>query len=289
MTMTMRAPAKINLSLHITARRSDGYHELESLVAFAGAGDLLAFVPGETLSLRVSGPTAPAAGREDDNLVMRAARELAARVEGLRAGAFHLVKRLPVGAGIGGGSSDAAAALRLLALGNGLRFDDPRLFEAAGRVGADVPVCVQPRARFMRGIGERLGPPLSFVPLAAVLVNPGVHLDTREVFRQLGLRPGETCVEQGDARDLEGCAPSERLAALAEARNDMQDAARSIAPVIGDVLAVLARTPANRLVRMSGSGTTCFAIFDDCRAASRAARSIRRDHPSWWVKSTVLR
>ena len=189
--LSERAPAKINLTLHIIRRRDNGYHELKSLVAFAGCGDTLTFTPGEALSLAVDGPTAQAAGAGDDNLVMRAAREAAVRIEGLTLGAFHLTKRLPVAAGLGGGSSDAAAALRLLARANDIALDDPRLLEAARAVGADVSVCLGARACVMSGAGEVLGVTLKLPPLFAVLVNPGVALPTKNVFGRLGLAAGE--------------------------------------------------------------------------------------------------
>lgn len=287
MLLTDRAPAKINLSLHVVRRRDDGYHELESLVAFTGAGDVLTLRPGPELSLSCSGPTAGAAGATDDNLVLRAGRALRDRVEGLTLGAFHLTKRLPVAAGIGGGSSDAAAALRLLARAGGLAPDDPRLFEAARVTGADVPVCVDPRARMMRGIGERLGPALGLAPLAAVLVNPGVALESRAVFGRMGLRPGQDHAPAphpdvgGDGGSL--------LDTLRRTRNDMEDAAGVLAPVVPHVLAVLGAGRGCRLARMSGSGSTCFGLFPDCRAAGRAAKAIRRSHPDWWVKATLLR
>jgi 4-diphosphocytidyl-2-C-methyl-D-erythritol kinase len=155
------APAKVNLTLHVLGRRPDGYHEIESLVTFAGLGDRLTFRPGERLALAVSGPTGAAAGASEDNLVIRAARALATRVDGLRLGGFALDKQLPVAAGLGGGSSDAAAALRLLAQVNGLSLDDERLRAAAQATGADVPVCLDPRARMMRGIGEILSDPMT--------------------------------------------------------------------------------------------------------------------------------
>jgi hypothetical protein len=188
--LATRAPAKINLSLHVLGRRADGYHELESLVAFAGVGDTLSLTPDEPLSLTMEGPTAPRAGPLDNNLVLKGARHLVQRRHGLRLGAFRLVKRLPVAAGIGGGSSDAAAALRLLARLNGLSLDDPAVLDAARATGADVPVCLAARARFMRGVGERLGPPLKLPRMFAVLVNPAVPVETAQVFGALGLSPG---------------------------------------------------------------------------------------------------
>lgn len=284
-----RAPAKINLTLHITGRRPDGWHDLESLVAFAGCADLLRLDPGAALALSVDGPTGAAAGPDADNLVLRAARHLAARVPDLRTGHFHLTKRLPVAAGIGGGSADAAAALRLLAQLNSLSTDDPRLMEAARETGADVPVCVAARARVMSGTGEKLGEPLDLPPLFAVLVNPGVPVETRLVFGRIGLSPGQSaCVPPHPA--VTGlAAPPDVLALIRRCRNDMEDAASVIAPAIAQVLGVLAVAPGCRLARMSGSGASCFGLFETCRAAARAARVLRRDHPGWWVKATVLR
>ena len=181
-----RAPAKVNLTLSVLGRRADGWHELDSVVAFAGCCDWLAFEPAETLSLTIAGPTAAAAGPTDDNLVLRAARALAERVPRLRLGRFHLRKGLPVAAGLGGGSSDAAAALRALAAANGLAPDDERLFAAAAAVSSDAPVCLCPSARSMAGRGERLGPALGLPPLPAVLANPGVAVATPAVFAALG-------------------------------------------------------------------------------------------------------
>jgi 4-diphosphocytidyl-2-C-methyl-D-erythritol kinase len=287
--LTGRAPAKINLTLHVLGRRADGYHELESLVAFAGAGDSLSFEAGEDLALTVSGPSAASVGPEADNLVLRAARELARRVDGLRTGSFHLVKRLPVASGIGGGSSDAAAALRLLARHNGLAITEQPIIDAARATGADVPVCLDPRARMMAGLGERLGEPLTPKPVFAVLVNPGVAVETHAVFSRMGLQPGETAGSRPHPRIAASAEASALFAVLTKARNDLEDAACSIAPVIVDVLAVLRAAKGSRLARMSGSGATCFGLFENCRQAARAARAIRRTHPGWWVKSTVLR
>ncbi len=287
--LAARAPAKINLTLHIEGRRADGYHELQSLVAFAGAGDFLTLAPGEEFSLRLDGPTALAAGDGGDNLVAKAERALRAEKPGLRSGAFHLTKRLPVAAGIGGGSSDAAAALRLLAQANGIAADDPVLLEVARKTGADVPVCLAPRGKMMSGIGERLGDTLRLPPLFAVLVNPRQPVETKAVFAKLGLKPGENYSigphpAIGDAMDFESL-----VRALKKGRNDMEDAACVLAPVIGHVLAVLGGARGCRLARMSGSGATCFALFGTCRQASAAARAISAGHPEWWVKPTLLR
>ena len=287
--LTTRAPAKINLTLHILGRRTYGYHDLESLVAFTGAGDTLSLAPSAALSLQVNGPTAPAAGDGDDNLVLRAARYFAERIEGVTLGAFRLDKRLPVAAGIGGGSSDAAGALRLLARANGLTADDPRLYAAARATGADTPVCLAPRARMMRGAGEHLSEPIGLPALPAVLINPGVPVETRAIFARLGLQPGQR--RDGAAHPLvhAGMSAEDFWSALAKGRNDLEDAACLQAPVIVDVLAVLRAARGCKLARMSGSGSTCFALFSSRRAASRARAVIKAQHAEWWVKTAMLR
>jgi 4-diphosphocytidyl-2-C-methyl-D-erythritol kinase len=284
-----RAPAKVNLTLHILGRREDGWHELDSIVAFAGCCDWLRFEPGEALSLTVEGPSAEAAGEADDNLVLRAARALSEHVGGLRLGRFHLTKNLPVAAGLGGGSSDAAAALRALAHANDLADDDSRLMAAAQATGADVPVCLAGRARTMAGLGDRLGPLLRLPPLYAVLVNPRVAVATPAVFARLGLARGAS--SGSGASPTLGVAPDRPtlLSVLKQGRNDMQPGARALAPAISDVLEALASAEDAALARMSGSGATCFALFEDRAAAARAARAIRSDRPDWWVKATVLR
>lgn len=289
-----RAPAKVNLALHVLGRRADGYHALSSLVAFAGVADRLALAPASTLSLTVDGPTATAAGPDDENLVLRAARNLAALVPGLRAGAFTLLKRLPVAAGIGGGSSDAAAALRLLARLNDLAPDHPAVLEAARRTGSDVPVCLVPRLRMMEGAGETVGPPLALPPLFAVLVNPRVAVETPPVFAALGLERGAMfTVPTGELsepiRQPEASSRAALIESLATLRNDLEAPATQVAPVIADVLAALRAQAGCRLARMSGSGATCFALFDNCHAAAKAARALAGQRPGWWVKPTMLR
>ncbi len=287
--LVARAPAKINLALHVLGRRADGYHELESLVAFAGTGDTLSLTPDAPFGVDVSGPTAVDSGDPNDNLVLKAARALAVRRPGLRTGRFALVKRLPAAAGIGGGSSDAAAALRLLARLNGMRPDDADLYAAARETGADVPVCLDPRARIMAGIGERLGPALRLPRLFAVLVNPRVPAPTAAVFKALGLKPGDALEgaalpDFSDRRDADGV-----FARLAASRNDLEPPALTVAPEIADALAQLRSAEACRLARMSGSGATVFGLFGDCDASARAAAVLKRARPGWWIKPTVLR
>ena len=282
-----RAPAKVNLTLHIVGRDEDGWHELDSIVAFAGCSDWLRFWPGEKLSLSVDGPCAASAGDCADNLVLKTAFALASRVANLRLGRFHLTKNLPVAAGLGGGSADAAAALRALAHTNGLALDDPNVREAAIVTGSDVPVCLEPSARVMQGRGEKLGQLLCWPPICAVLANPGMSVSTKQVFARIGLALGEGL--SAPVAPPPTLKHNAILAALAGGRNDMEGAARTLAPVIGEVLETLAAMPGARLARMSGSGATCFALFDDRQAAARTAHAIARKHPGWWVRATALR
>jgi 4-diphosphocytidyl-2-C-methyl-D-erythritol kinase len=286
--LATRALAKINLALHVLGRRADGYHELESLVAFASIGDALTLSPDGALSLQVEGATAARAGSLEQNLVLTAARNLADRHQGLRPGAFHLVKRLPVAAGIGGGSADAAAALRLLARLNSLPLDHPAVLAAARVTGADVPVCLASRARMMGGVGDRLGPVLKLPRLFVVLVNPGVTLETVKVFAALGLSPGQRCAA-GSCPSIDAEVTGALPALLQEMRNDLEPAARTLAPVIDEALALTRATPGCRLARMSGSGPTVFGLFDDRPAAAAAAKLVRRARPAWWVKAAALR
>jgi 4-diphosphocytidyl-2-C-methyl-D-erythritol kinase len=269
------APAKINLFLHVLGRRADGYHCIESLVSFADIGDRLELKPGRVSSLAVEGPFSEGLEGEG-NLVLKAARLFAAHMRSAVLGAFRLTKNLPVASGIGGGSSDAAAALRLLARANGLALTDPRLFDCAALLGADVPVCLEARPRLMRGIGHELGPALDARPVAAVLVNPGVAVETRAVFSALDLAPG--------ARYAARAGESETgLPPLLGTRNDLAAPALSVAPVIAEALAALGRSEGNLLARMSGSGATCFGLFSNADRAQIAARGISMANPGWWV------
>ena len=279
------APAKVNLTLAVIGRRADGYHDIESLVAFAALGDTLAFTLGREFALTVRGPTAHAAGPVADNLVLKAARALADRIEGFKGGQFVLSKRLPAAAGIGGGSADAGAALRLLARANHLSLDDSRLREAARATGADVPVCLDPRTRIMRGIGEILSAPLALPRLPAVLVNPSVAVATREVFSKLQSTSRRRPQEPDDAvpLDREGV-----FSYLRQRPNDLESPAMQIEPAVGAALAALHASLDCRLARMSGSGATCFALFDSMRAATAAARALRQQHSGWWIRPTTI-
>jgi 4-diphosphocytidyl-2-C-methyl-D-erythritol kinase len=281
------APAKVNLTLRVLARRPDGYHELESLVVFADFGDRLTFARGGDLALTVHGPSAAAAGDGGDNLVHKAARALAALRPDIALGAFDLDKRLPVAAGLGGGSSDAAAALRLLADANGISRDDPALHAAARSTGADVPVCLDPRPRIMRGIGERLSPPLSLPPLPAVLVNPGVALPTKAVFAGWKVSPqppGQ--LDEPALQKLSGA--RELLEHVGRQTNDLEPPAVALQPSIAHVLAALRDAPGCVLARMSGSGATCFGLFGTPDAALAAEKVLSLREPKWWVKATTF-
>lgn len=297
------APAKVNLTLQVVGRRPNGYHDIESLVVFAAEGDDLTFTPARALALDVLGPTAAASGAPGDNLVLKAAQALAEQVEGLRVGRFVLSKRLPVAAGVGGGSSDAAAALRLLARANSMELDDPRLMQAARATGADVPVCLDPRSRMMRGIGDILSAPLDLPRLPAVLVNPGVAVPTKDVFAKLRrhseTQSGKAAKPQRITAPMSSRSSFEALASgqvtmsalidrLAEDCNDLEAPAISLQPVIAGALDAVRKLPGCLLVRMSGSGATCFGLFETTSIAAAAARALHGDCPTWWVRATTL-
>jgi 4-diphosphocytidyl-2-C-methyl-D-erythritol kinase len=284
--------AKVNLTLRVIGRRVDGYHDLESVVAFADCADRLTLAPGEDLALTATGPLADACGDITDNLVLKAARRLADSVPGLKLGAFALEKVLPVAAGIGGGSADAAAALRLLARLNDLPLDDPRLQQVALATGADVPVCLVSRACDMTGVGEQLLP-LKLPAMPCVMVNPRVPVATKDVFQALGLRNGELLVGVTDVIEAaawpeEGASIADWTDVLTNVPNDLEAPAMRIEPIIGDVLKALRDAAGVKLARMSGSGATCFAIFGEIAEARAAAERIRRGHPTWWVHAGTL-
>ena len=277
------APAKLNLYLHVTGRRDDGYHELDSLVTFTALADTLEIAPAETLDLAVTGPFAHALAG-GDNLAARAAAALAERLGRPANVRIALDKRIPVAAGLGGGSADAAAVLRGLARLWGLGAEHAgTLHETALGLGADVPVCLGARAARMAGIGEALSVPPPLPPCAVLLVNPGVPVPTGPVFaarrgRFSAARPVDEAPQDAPA-----------LAALLRMRcNDLERPAIEQVPEIGCVLTRLAEAPGCLLARMSGSGGTCFGLFEDRAAAAGAAGAIIRDHPAWWVQPTRL-
>jgi 4-diphosphocytidyl-2-C-methyl-D-erythritol kinase len=282
-SVRVAASAKVNLYLHVVGRRPDGYHRLDSLVAFAGIGDTIEVRRAEKISLFLEGPFAAGVPAGADNLVLRAARALAeaARVD---AGAdIRLVKRLPPASGIGGGSADAAATVRALLRLWDVRLDARALSALALGLGADVPVCLAGRAAFVGGIGEELAPAPPLPPASIVLANPGMPVPTPEVFRR---RAGAFSLP---ARFSEPPRDAAELALLLKARgNDLEGPARAICPAIGDVIAGLARQKGALIARMSGSGATCFALFAEAGAATEAAFALARAHPDWWVKAGSL-
>jgi 4-diphosphocytidyl-2-C-methyl-D-erythritol kinase len=267
------APAKINLSLHVTGRRCDGYHLLDSLVVFADLGDRLSLRPAPEARLSVTGPMAGGVPTGPDNLVLRAAALMGVAAE------ITLDKHLPAAAGIGGGSSDAAACLRALTEMSGLSVPSDVL-----TLGADVPVCLLARAARMRGIGEDVTPVDGLPILDAVLVNPGVPVSTPAIFRRLTQRDNPAMPEQmpiwPDAATL--------IDWLRAQRNDLQDAAIAEEPVVAEVLHTIASTQHCALARMSGSGATCFGLYPDAATATRAAQSLSAANPGWWVQATRL-
>jgi 4-diphosphocytidyl-2-C-methyl-D-erythritol kinase len=269
------APAKINLALHVRRRRADGYHDIETLFAFLTEGDLLTVEDADRDSFAVVGPFAAGLGKEG-NLVTAARDVFAAAFGPVDPLAITLDKRLPVASGIGGGSADAAAMLRVLARRSGIEHDDPKLIACAAALGADVPACLLGRTAFGIGTGTDLAPVHGLTGTPVLLVNPGVAVSTAAAFRAWdGIHRGAL-----DASDP--------LAAAKAGRNDLEPAARRLAPAIGTVLAALSAAPGASLVRMSGSGATCFALFEDAPARSAAAHAIAAAHPDWWLLASTL-
>lgn len=280
------APAKLNLYLHVTGRRPDGYHLLDSLVAFASLGDEVTVAEARRPTFTVEGEFAdgiPSGDAAADNLVVKAACLLAELLDRPPHVAIHLRKSLPPASGIGGGSADAAATLRALACIWGIEEDDPRLAELGGRLGADVPVCLVSRTSRVLGIGDLVEPAPSLSGVPIVLVNPMVPVSTPEVFRRYSGRFTEISGPIDPPAD-----PSDLAGWLAQRRNDLAGPAAQVAPAIEAVLAELAGEPDCRLARMSGSGATCFGLFRTRKSAMAAAERIERGNPDWWVRSGTL-
>jgi 4-diphosphocytidyl-2-C-methyl-D-erythritol kinase len=271
------APAKINLALHVLGRRADGYHELDSIVAFADVGDRLAFTPADRFSITASGPFAGELPPPADNIVCKAWQALQELAGPLPHVHVSLEKNLPVAAGLGGGSANAAATLRALLRLSGYRLQASALRDLALSLGADVPVCLHGLACRMEGVGERLTPLAGWAPLHAVLANPRVAVPTAEIFRAMGLARGEA--HRAAIADMSDWAGG---------RNDMTEAAIALAPAIAVVLETLSRQPGTIAARMSGSGATCFAIFRNEAEALAGEAALCRQHPEWWVTRTVI-
>lgn len=281
------APAKVNLFLHVGSLEADGYHPLASLVAFADVGDRLTVEPADRLSLTVVGPFAGALAGESDNLVLGAVRALAVAADiGEPRLAISLDKQLPVAAGLGGGSSDAGAALKLARDALGLRFDDAALAEIAAGLGADGPMCLHARAAWAEGRGDVLTFETGLPPLSALLVNPGVPSSTGAVYRAFD--EGTTGAADRPSKPSDWSALSV-IDWLSIQRNDLEAPAVTLAPAIGEALAATAALPGARLTRMSGSGATVFALFDTAAAAEAAGRALAAQNPGWWVRPTTLR
>lgn len=275
-TVEALAPAKINLALHVTGRREDGYHLIDSIVVFVGIGDRLVARAATGTTLRIDGPLSYGVPTGPENLVLRAAALFAPPVPA----ALHLTKMLPAAAGIGGGSSDAATCLRLLAELGGRALPQP---DAVLSLGADLPACLAGHPLRMTGIGERLAPLAPLPPLWAVLVNPGVAVETGAVYRGLARRDGRGVMPQPAGGTADGT-----LDWLRCLRNDLQPPALVLAPVIGDVLGAIGACEGCALARMSGSGATCFGLFTDAEAARLAAERICAAQPRWWCAAAPV-
>ncbi|OQW47636.1 MAG: 4-(cytidine 5'-diphospho)-2-C-methyl-D-erythritol kinase [Proteobacteria bacterium SG_bin6] len=271
--ITEIAPAKLNLALHVRTRRPDGYHELETLFAFCRDGDVVTLAPAEADSFTLTGPYGGAL-EGDDNLVTRA-RDAFRAAFGAPGCAITLDKRLPIASGIGGGSADAAATLRALARWRGVAADTPELFAIAERLGADVPACLLGKSAIGTGKGEKLVPLPGLGGMPALLVNPVVAVSTAAVFKAW------------DGVDRGPLGSGDLLAVARAGRNDLEPPARALAPVIDAVLARLAG-PGVLLARMSGSGATCFALFESDTARAATAARVRAEQPGWWCLETAL-
>lgn len=282
-TFTLLAPAKINLFLHITGKRDDGYHLLQSVMIFVDVGDEMQFSPHDSLFLDVEGPFAADMPPPHGNLVYRAAQLLAEEYKVPMRGRIILRKRLPVASGIAGGSSDAATALSGLAKLWGLPDEKERLRRIGAKLGADVPACIARRPVWAEGVGERVTPLQDMPALHLVLANPMVATPTPEVFRRFRARFSAPLQFSGRRKSMQ-----EWIADLKLYRNDLTAAAVEVTPEIRGVLAALGDAPNCHFARLSGSGATCFGVFDHAHAATAAVNKLKQAHPDWWISPAGL-
>lgn len=282
----MLAPAKINLDLLITGRRDDGYHLLDSVVVFTELGDEITAEKSDKLSLNISGPFADNLIVSDDNLILKAAR-IIFKEHGIEPNfKFHLVKNLPVSSGIGGGSADAAAALKLTIDMLNLKVPQKRLDEIALSLGADVPVCLRSAATLMQGVGEILTPLTLNKPLSMLLVNPGVSVSTSEIFQHYKLTKDD--FDHLRKYNIDHIHDRLIVEALVNSRNALKTGACAIQPEIFNVLETLKIQKGVLLSRMSGSGATCFGVFDNRENCLKAQKAIKTGNSNWWVEATRI-
>jgi 4-diphosphocytidyl-2-C-methyl-D-erythritol kinase len=280
---SVTARAKINLYLHVVGKRADGYHLLDSLIVFAACGDVIEVKPADDLSLSIDGPFAAGLSDAADNLVLRAAQGLRDLCDVKEGAAIRLTKNLPVASGIGGGSADAAATLMALVALWDVTPDRKRLYELALRLGADVPVCLDGRPSFIGGIGEEIEAAGKLPPAHLLLVNPGVPTPTPAVFKARSggfTQAGRWQQAPGSAQEL--------AEALGSRRNDLTEAAITVAPVIRDVLSAIGATRDCLLARLSGSGATCFGLYESAAAAEAARKAVMAKYPDWWAVAAPM-
>jgi len=280
---TLLAPAKINLFLHITGKRPDGYHLLQSVVVFANIGDRLTFARHDSLFIDVAGPFAGDVCAPRDNLIYKAAQALGENYKTAPTAQILLEKNLPVASGMGGGSSDAAAALKGLAQLWGLPEEFDRMQKIAATLGADVPACLMRRPVWMEGAGEKMMRLPDMPDMHLVLVNPAVATPTPEVFHQFRAKFSPPIQFIGRRKTM-----GEWIADLKLYRNDLTDAAIAVSPEIKIALQAIADTQGCQIARLSGSGATCFGIYETPTAAHAAVNKLRQQHPEWWVTAAGL-
>lgn len=280
--VSVNAPAKVNLYLHVTGKRADGYHLLDSLFVFAADGDVVTVGDSDGLTLDITGNYAGSLSNGEDNIVIKAARALAKAAGVEPKAAIGLKKNLPVASGIGGGSTDAAATLKALSRLWNVALPDEKMREIALVLGADVPSCLAAKPVCVSGVGERLTPAPKLPRLCLLLVNPNRPVSTPAVFKSRApvfTAPAPFTREMTDFAEF--------VDELKKRRNDLCDAARALEPAVSDVLDALESDPLCRLARMSGSGGTCFGVFESGEDASLCLQRLKKDRADWWFLNTV--